>query len=53
MSEVEYYHAKAHECLRLAEGHTDLLSRDVYQAMAQEFQAKAARLHNTGFGREG
>jgi hypothetical protein len=43
MLEVEYYRAKISECLRMAEANPDPLCRDVYNAMAQEFMAKADR----------
>ena len=47
MLEVEYYRSKVSECLRLAEANTDPLCRDVYNAMANEFIAKAARVDTT------
>lgn len=50
MSEAEYYRSKVSECLRMAEGNSDPLSRDVYHAMAREFMAKADRSGQNGSG---
>jgi hypothetical protein len=44
MADLSYYAAKIAECLRLLESSNDPLYRDVYRAMAAEFEEKHAIL---------
>jgi hypothetical protein len=44
MADLSYYAAKIAECLRLLESSNDPLYRDVYRAMANEFEEKHAIL---------
>lgn len=44
MTDLTYYAAKIEECRRLVDSSNDPLYRDVYQAMADEFEEKYAAL---------